>query len=71
MTTNEIKALEKDIEKSYKCELIQAIENFSKNPEALENFSDYLDRHFYTWLEKFAADPIDFICELKMFSVME
>ena len=68
MTTKEIKSLEHDLKKTYKSELIKAIQNFNNNPAALENFSNYLETHFYTWLDKFAADPINFICELKMFS---
>jgi hypothetical protein len=51
-----------------KDELIQALKNFSNNPDAIENFSSYLDTHFYKWLDKFAYDPISFIDELKQFS---
>ena len=35
-------------------EFVGAIKKFGENPEVLENFEDYLNRHFEVWLEKYA-----------------
>lgn len=51
--------------------LIKAIENFSSNQGALENFQSYLEQHYNAWREKYASTPEDFITELYQFSQIE
>ena len=51
--------------------LIQSIEILGKNPDLLENFKSYLERHYTTWCKKYASTPDGFISELKHFSDME
>lgn len=48
-----------------------AIKTLSEKPENLENLELYLNRHFKTWMEKFAYDPVNLAYELKMFAEME
>lgn len=56
----------------YKIMLIDALKRFSENPATIENFSCYLDQHFFNgYLEKFASSPLDFISELEQFSKVE
>lgn len=52
----------------YRKILVDALKRFTEKPENIENFSSYLDRHFYKWLDKFANNPLSFICELDQFS---
>ena len=52
----------------YRKMLVDALKRFTEKPENVENFSSYLDRHFYKWLDKFANNPLSFICELDQFS---
>lgn len=51
--------------------LCDAIKNFNKNPEALENFEYYLSCHFDIWMKKFAYDPDSLTSEFKQFSEMD
>lgn len=51
--------------------LIEALKRFAENPETIENFSAYLDRHFTAWCEKWAKTPDGFISELDHFSRVE
>lgn len=58
-----------EIEKStYIGRLQDALWNFSDNPEALDNFISYLERHFEKWCIHYANTPINFINELYEFS---
>ena len=36
--------------------LANAIRQFAEHPERLENFQAYLERHFTSWMQKWAAD---------------
>lgn len=51
--------------------LCDAIKEFSKNPDALENFENYLSNHFGVWLVQFASTPARIADEFKRFSEME
>lgn len=48
--------------------LCDAIRNFAKHPETIENFELYLSYHFDTWYKKFANTPDGLIHELNQFS---
>ena len=56
-------------------EFIGAIKRFGENPETLENFEDYLNRHFKVWLEKYAhtsKDSFEYLTsEIKHFSEIQ
>lgn len=45
-----------------------ALRKFAENPEAIENFENYLERHFSEWLEKYAGTPDGLAAELERFS---
>ena len=60
--------MEKHEIKSAVCDLIGALRNFAENPENIENFESYLERHFETWASKYANTAQGFIYELKTFS---
>lgn len=51
--------------------LIEALKRFAENPETIENFNSYLDKHFIAWCEKWAKTPEGFISELDQFSRVE
>lgn len=51
--------------------MIQAIKNFATRPEALENFENYLEKHFESWVEKWANTPEGLASEMLMFSTIE
>jgi hypothetical protein len=48
--------------------LIAAIKRLAENPEALENFENYLDHHYDVWFEKYANTPENLVFELRHFS---
>lgn len=50
--------------------MVEAIERFGKDPEALANFESYLSHNFNTWLEKFASTPEGMAYEFRCFSRM-
>ena len=50
---------------------IKAIQTIADNPENLENLKLYLERHFNTWLEKFADTPEGLVYEMKQFAETE
>lgn len=49
-------------------ELKKAILNLAQDPEKLETFTDYLRRHFFAWMVKYASDPYGLTYEIKKFS---
>lgn len=49
----------------------RAIQTIADKPENLENLKLYLERHFNTWLEKFADTPKGLAYEMKQFAEME
>ena len=51
--------------------LAAAIRQFAEHPERLENFQAYLERHFTSWMQKYAADPDGLAEEFRNFSEME
>lgn len=48
----------------------EALTNFAKNPENIENFCSYLERHFDKWLLKWASTPEGLTEEMLHFSKM-
>ena len=48
----------------------EALTNFSKNPENIENFCLYLEHHFSQWLTKYASTPEGLTEEMQHFSKM-
>lgn len=46
----------------------EALKNFAKNPEGIENFCSYLSYHFAEWLNKYANTPEGLASELLNFS---
>ena len=51
--------------------LIAAIKSFTENPDNLENFESYINRHSDIWFEKYASTPEGLISEMKMFATSE
>lgn len=49
----------------------EAIRTIASKPENLENLENYLNRHFSSWLEKFASTPGDLAGEMKEFAEMQ
>lgn len=49
----------------------EALENFNKHPERIENFIFYLERHFSFWCENYASTPEGIAAELLHFSEIE
>lgn len=71
-TVEEINTTADEIDAAEKVEtLINAIKAFNNNPDALDNFESYLNRHFTKWCKKYAATPAGFISELQHFSEIE
>lgn len=52
-------------------EFIEALRTLSEKPENIDNFENYLSRHFTVWHEKYANTPEGLISELKHFAEME
>ena len=48
-----------------------AILEFSKKSENLENLRAYLSLHFAEWMKKYAYDPENLSCEMREFANME
>ena len=38
-------------------QIAQALREFAKHPDAIDNFESYLSHHFGAWLEKYAETP--------------
>ena len=51
--------------------MADAIREFNNNPEALDNFEDYLAHHFDEWVKKYASTPVGMAYEFKMFADMD
>ena len=51
--------------------LIAAIKRLAENPEALNNFANYLNHHFDVWFKKYANTAEDLVSEFKQFSEIE
>lgn len=51
--------------------LCDAIRNFAKSEEHLENFEGYLSYHFDDWMKKYASYPEGLVSEFENFSSME
>ena len=51
--------------------LIAALKSFTENPDNLENFESYINRHSDIWFEKYASTPEVLISEMKMFANLE
>lgn len=49
---------------------IKAIQTIADKPENLENLKLYLERHFDTWLEKFANTSEGLASEMRLFAEM-
>lgn len=50
--------------------IAEAIKKFAEDKEALDNFEDYLARHFYVWMQKWAHSPAGLADEFKSFANM-
>lgn len=48
--------------------LKQALVKLTQDPEKLDAFTGYLERHFFAWMVKYAADPYGLTFEIKRFS---
>ena len=51
--------------------LIASIKSFTENPDKLENFESYINRHSDIWFKKYASTPEGLISEMKMFATLE
>jgi hypothetical protein len=51
--------------------LITAIKKLAENPEALENFANYLNHHFDVWFEKYVNTAEGLVSEFKEFSEIQ
>jgi hypothetical protein len=49
----------------------EALENFNKHPERIENFILYLERHFSIWCKEYANTPEGIANEFLHFSEIE
>ena len=49
----------------------EALKNFAKNPDAIDNIENYLSYHFETWIEKYAKDPYSMASDLLHFSKIQ
>lgn len=49
----------------------KALENFSQNPAAVDNFINYLEQHFTVWMQKHASTPDGLANEFFCFSTIE
>ena len=50
--------------------IAEALTNFKENPEAIETFFFYLEKHFDKWLKSYASTPEGLAAELLNFSKM-
>ena len=49
-------------------QISEALREFAKHPEAIDNFESYLSRHFGAWLEKYAETPERMAGEFRHFA---
>lgn len=50
---------------------VNAIKTMASKPENLQNFQQYLENHFNTWLKEYANTPARLAHEMKQFAEME